>query len=960
MPAATTKAGQAATPHTGKQVLNGRAAIATDVETAAHDFLMLIQPNDIPHEEECLRNPFTLRCWLRYIEHKKTAPLEQRIFIYERAVKELPGSYKLWKAYLDLRMDQLLEGVADPETNLRARKREHGDREWERVNNCFERSLVLCNKFPVIWLTYCQFLMHQMPGRVTQCRRTFDRALRALPITQHDKVWALYLKFAKMAGGETTVRIWRRYVKLEPQEAEAFFGILLGLSPPRYGEAARVLSAVVENPKFVSRRGRSQYQLWTELCDLLTEPRAASDSHGLQFQSPERIIRSGIAKFSDQVGRLWNTLAKYWMFQQEWEKARDVYEEAIKSVKTVQDFTIVFDAYAAMEEAVLTKSMEDLANAGDEETDLDDADIDLRLARFEKLMDRRPFLVNDVLLRQNPHNVNEWEKRVELWKQRKNNKRVVETFEEALKTINPKRAVGKLHMLYAHFAEYYEGVGDLDTARQVMEKGTKVSYKRVDDLAEIWCQWSEMELRHEHFEAALEVMGRATTAPRGGAAFIASIRYYDEKHDPQIRLFKSIKLWSFHVDLEESIGSVESTRAVYDRIIELKIATPQIIINYAAFLEDNKWFEESYKIFERGIEHFGYPIAFDIWNVYLTKFVARYGGSKLERARDLFEHAVDKVPEKFAKTLYLMYAKLEEDHGLARHAMRIYDRATRAVGDDDRLEIFNIYISKAASYFGLTSTREIYERAIEALPDKQARDISVRFADMETRLGEIDRARAILGYCSQFSDPRMDVEFWKIWHEFEVKHGNEDTFKEMLRIKRSVQAKYNTEVNFISAQILAARKNGQAADVDAAGATANFSEPTSMAELEAQAIREEAALREAERVVAAEGGTRVVGFVRAKETEPKVTSKPVENQANPDEIEIGSDDDSDEENGADGEKGPASDAMDVDGAKEPEPEVVVGGLEKRDIPEGVFGGLGADAAQAQEKLGAKERFKRKR
>ncbi|KAJ3176637.1 hypothetical protein HDU87_004965 [Geranomyces variabilis] len=113
--------------------------------------------------------------------------------------------------------------------------------------------------------------------------------------------------------------------------------------------------------------------------------------------------------------------------------------------------------------------------------------------------------------------------------------------------------------------------------------------------------------------------------------------------------------------------------------------------------------------------------------------------------------------------------------------------------------------------------------------------------------------------------------------------------------------------------------------------------------------------RLAERVAAAEGGTRVVGFVRAKETEPKVTSKAVENQANPDEIEIGSDDDSDEEEGA-------SNAMDVDGAKEPEPEseVVVGGLEKRDIPEGVFGGLGADAAQAQEKLGAKERFKRKR
>lgn len=37
-----------------------------------------------------------------------------------------------------------------------------------------------------------------------------------------------------------------------------------------------------------------------------------------------------------------------------------------------------------------------------------------------------------------------------------------------------------------------------------------------------------------------------------------------------------------------------------------------------------------------------------------------------------------------------------------------------------------------------------------------------------------------------------------------MKHGNEDTVREMLRIKRSVQATFNTQVNFMSAQMLAA------------------------------------------------------------------------------------------------------------------------------------------------------------
>lgn len=53
----------------------------------------------------------------------------------------------------------------------------------------------------------------------------------------------------------------------------------------------------------------------------------------------------------------------------------------------------------------------------------------------------------------------------------------------------------------------------------------------------------------------------------------------------QMRLHKSLRLWSFYVDLEESLGTLESTRAVYERILDLRIATPQIILNYAFLLE---------------------------------------------------------------------------------------------------------------------------------------------------------------------------------------------------------------------------------------------------------------------------------------------------------------------------------------------------------------------------------------
>lgn len=51
------------------------------------------------------------------------------------------------------------------------------------------------------------------------------------------------------------------------------------------------------------------------------------------------------------------------------------------------------------------------------------------------------------------------------------------------------------------------------------------------------------------------------------------------------------------------------------------------------------------------------------------------------------------------------------------------------------------------------------------------------------------------------------ANFWQTWKEFEIRHGNEDTIREMLRIKRSVQATYNTQVNFMASQMLKVYSN---------------------------------------------------------------------------------------------------------------------------------------------------------
>ncbi|KAK6120790.1 hypothetical protein DH2020_045466 [Rehmannia glutinosa] len=613
-------------------------SISQDLYPSEEDYL---------YEEEVLRNPNSLKLWWRYLIARSEAPFKKRAIIYERALKALPGSYKLWHAYLRERLE-IVRNLSITHS------------QYETLNNTFERALATMHKMPRIWIMYLQTLTHQK--LITKTRRTFDRALCALPVTQHDRIWEYYLIFVSQKGVpiETSLRVYRRYLKYDPSHIEDFIEFLV--NSELWQESAERLAGVLNDDQFYSIKGKTKHRLWLELCDLLTQH--ASEISGLNVDA---IIRGGIRKFTDEVGRLWTSLADYYIRRGLLEKARDIFEEGMTTVITVRDFS-------------------------------DDKDVDLRLARLEHLMDRRPELANSVLLRQNPHNVEQWHRRVKLFEG--NPTKQILTYTEAVRTVDPMKAVGKPHTLWVAFAKLYESHKDVSNARVIFDKSVQVNYKAVDHLASIWCEWAEMELRHKNFKGALELMRRATAEPS---------------------------------------------------------------------VEDNKYFEDAFKVYERGVKIFKYPHVKDIWVTYLSKFVKRYGKSKLERARELFEHAVEMAPADSVKPLYLQYAKLEEDFGLAKRAMRVYDQATKAVPPNEKLGI------------------EIYEQAIESgLPDKDVKLMCLKYAELEKSLGEIDRSRALYKHASQFADPRSDPDFWNKWHDFEVQHGNEDTFREMLRVKRSV------------------------------------------------------------------------------------------------------------------------------------------------------------------------------
>ncbi|ETV71297.1 hypothetical protein H257_13429 [Aphanomyces astaci] len=711
-------------------------------------------------EEDVARNPYSIETWTSYLNLLHTKPSghrlsKERVALFRRALSYVPLSYKLWKRFLD-ESYALVRGLRIDRPEL------------VELTLLYEDALVHLHKMPRIWLQYLSLLDHLRWG--TRTRRVFDRALRALPITQHKRIWGPYLAFIHAQGvASTAIRVYRRFLMFDPSGREEYVRYLLSME--LWEEASIQLVHVLNQPHPPS----SRHALWMELCSLIS-------SHPDDISSAlnvDAILRSGVHLFSDEVGRFWCALATYYMRLGMFESARDVYEEGLAAVLTVRDFSLIFDAYVKFLEALVTAEMQDPTSP----------ELSRTLHLYEDLAERRPLLLNAVYLRQNPHSVAHWHQRIALTSTSASTTSstpspilIVQTYTEALKTIDSTLAVGALSSLWISFASFYEAHNDVANARAVFEKARHrlaSSFRSLDERAAIVCAQIELELRHGAYDAALEF---ARAACR------------------QKPVMRSLKLWHLRVDLEESLGDVPSTRSAYEHLIDLKLATPVLVLQFTAYLETHEYFEDAFHVYEKAVQLFpAFPHAKPIWTAYLAAFTHRYQGTKLERARDLYDQVLNVAPVADMADFYKQYAALEEKYGLWRNAQTIYEQATTKVESlpHVQLELYQFYIKKAQQLAGVVAVRAIYERAMGHLPNETVWQLGLEFCRFETLLGELHRARAIYAHIGQCCDPRQHEDsFWSKWHAFEIEHGNEETFLDMLRIKRSVQMLYAT-VNYI-------------------------------------------------------------------------------------------------------------------------------------------------------------------
>ena len=785
----------------------------------------------LPQEDAVTKAPYNVNAWLQYLDiideliaeeqtkqdQTRKNLIQVRDFVGRRAVYHLPKSYKLWKTHWEFCL-------------MHEKELSHTS-----LVPLWERALVTLHKFPRVWIEYLEYAHEKSSMDPTRLRRLANRALEAIPVTQHDKIWPVLLKYYQTATSsststfqssptdwipkETKLSLLRRYIQFNPAATKEVADFLAN-ELNHWGEAALLYVELLNQPETVQRN-----ELWMALANICT--RHPVEQVGIDWDA---LVRGVLAtkKFKEMEGVLWSQLADAWIRRGEFQLARSVYEEALETVSKVRDFTILLDAYLQFEEGLLEAIMataeeeDDEADVkedtGDAEESKDDwdillpstgnsdsvtkksnmSDLELALARAEDLTARRPILLNRVLLRQNPHDVGEWLKRGRLYQEKEELAAAQAALEEGLRTVLARRAVGgspsqlviKLLSLYENDPE--NGVAK---ARDLMDRICNqwvYEFKETDELAECYASWVELELRQEAWDNALDIIRSSVIVPPATE---------DRPIPKMVRgLAKSLRLWDLLLDLEESLGTIQTTKDAYSRAIEQRVATPLHILNFASFLTEHKYFEESFSAYERGIELFEFPGVKVIWKAYLESFLKRYGGTKVERTRDLFQRCLEACPPEECVEFFLMNGKFEEDHGLTKRALGVYRDMCQKVPMEEKYTAYQLFIAKTTKYLGQTATRDIYQSAIQELSDVPATQLCLDFAKMETSLQEIDRARAVMTYGAQMADPRRNDEYWKQWNEFEIAHGNEETFREMLRIKRSVEASFST-VNYNAAEM---------------------------------------------------------------------------------------------------------------------------------------------------------------
>ena len=393
----------------------------------------------------------------------------------------------------------------------------------------------------------------------------------------------------------------------------------------------------------------------------------------------------------------------------------------------------------------------------------------------------------------------------------------------------------RVDQLWRKYTYMEEMLGNVAGARQLFER-----WMQWQPEEQAWHAYINLELRYQEVERARGLYERFVLAHPAVKNWIKYARF-EEKHASLARARKVYeravdffgaehmdeRLYVAFAKFEENQREFQRARVIYryalDRIS--KQEAQELLRNYCLFEKkfgERRDVEElilSKRSFHYEEEVKAHPHNYDAWLDYL-RLLER--DAEAEAVREVYERAIANVPPIPEKRhwrryiyLWLNYALYEEleakDPERARqvyqaslelilHArftfakMWLYyarfeirqknlPRARRALGASigkcPKNKLFRGYIELELQLREFDRCRKLYEKFLEFGPENCTSWI--KFAELETILGDVERARAI--YELAVSQPRLDMPelLWKSYIDFEIEQEEPERARALYR-----------------------------------------------------------------------------------------------------------------------------------------------------------------------------------
>ncbi|GCE97863.1 pre-mRNA-splicing factor syf1 [Zygosaccharomyces mellis] len=801
----------------------------------------IIDEEDIAFEYELQRTPLSITTWRRYLENweSQRRPISHLVWLYERFCRQFADKEDTWCDYLRWIIDKhQLNSLTI----------------YQKFIHILEGFSTGCEKFCILMMEFAT-----SEYQLEMIRHILDISLRKLEVGSHWKMWEIVFKFLEekilpltelsdsqdeyqdeqeqmetlihkslfnREEEQDTPDLWsshilQRYIKIAPNwnlqnslqklASTKNYKAVHALYQ-RYLSHGSELVATLEIPFSL------QVNYLISLDYLQMDKKYASFLQQLQTVFPGH---------STEFTIMW---AKHEIKRSHFHRVTEILENAMKSTLDFKSFTTIYEFESSFEKLYLENVIEELkANPCLQKDAREKFELSAHLSHLQRLVETHSLRLNDLKLRQNPNSVETWKHRVTLFETFKDKCNV---YAEAILSIDPTKVFvpGSLATIWCEYAASYWNAQIFDTAREVWDRALRVPFPHLEDLETIWVSWTEHEIYETGIEKGLQILKTALQVPNSPEEVLENYKRNKKKIPTQAIVFTSLKLWSFYLDLQEAstadqIDLVEKTSLTYETMIHLKVATPMHFIQYAHFLQEHTNDKiKSFQIYERALSLFPREVQYEIWNIYLREAINAIKILSTESIRDLFDQALESLisSEIDCRSIFILYSDFEEKNGLAKRSVDILLTGCRTRIQDSNM--WEMCVSKAHRLLGNEASRPYYEECLQRISNSKVAPQARAFAEIETHLGELDRAREILKYGAQFFHPSKNVELWEFWEELELQNGDKESYKAMLKLKRKLEGELsvNTElesqkegnVQFISASQKKAPLNPEEIDLN--------------------------------------------------------------------------------------------------------------------------------------------------